>query len=157
MFFVLYNGDYMWPFPGKIRNSSEAFKAAVKAGTLVDMQRRPFTRYNKQIEVYHPIAMTPAAYSSFILVPGDTPIDNTLKYMRWHSVFRRFFSAAKEMHKSGEIDEDSEAFVYEVVIFRPSGFQQTLPIKVSMVHEDDSPILLFMLPLEECPLPMRAG
>lgn len=137
----------------QIQRPSHAFQKAVKDGRLVNMQRWPFTKVTKKIPILRPVAMTPAAYREFILVPSEKMVLN-LRYARWRAVLFRFSACALQQEKIGGMGEGSKEIVYEVTPLRLSGFRQTLQIKARMEQGDEiNSALIFMLPDEKYPLP----
>lgn len=140
----------MFPFKKKL-HSSLAFREAVKQGSLIDMQVRPYLRLHREKNITMPLGITPAAYQAFIDVSGEKNNARGLRLARWAAVLLSFFYVAQR----GEVEKSATELVYEVGILRLSGFQQTRAIRVRVEQIDDreNPGLIFMLPEEQYPLP----
>lgn len=157
----------MWPFIERIP-SSDAFRAAVKHGQLIDMQVRPYLKLHREHNLTCPVGITPSAYKEFVDVRGG---DNKkrgvirwgvngrtfkhkgdLRFARWIAILQSFFHQVQKEDANKEASE----IVYEVGILRLSGFTQSTSIKACFEDVGDNEIagLLFMLPDEEYPLPL---
>lgn len=138
----------MWPFKKKAP-SSIAFRSAVKQGSLIDMQARPYLKLNRDKNINLPLGITPAAYQAFIDVPGEDNNVRGLKLARWAAVLLLFIDLSQKMEDKAALD-----LVYDIGILRLSGFGYSRSIKVRVEEIDENPSLVFMLPEDEYPLPM---
>jgi len=127
-----------WP----LRNSSTApRKRALRRGWLIDMQKKPFLRFNQFAELKFPVAMSQAAFREFIRL-SNTPHHRAMSEdFRWISL----------IHSLGDVDlgEDFHDAVWEHAVIEPDGFLRSKRIKLVSAADDlGDEALTFMLPEE---------
>lgn len=128
----------------KNKPALSTFQAAVKDGRLIDMQTKPYAEFNRTLEVSCPLGMTPAAFNEFVAVPHEKGHMRVQNEARWAVVLATLHNVPR--------DGDPKELVYDVELFRLSGFNRFRSIKVVSMGPENNSGLIFMLPDEEFPL-----
>ncbi len=119
-------------------------RQAILAGTLLDMDKRPYSKINRVLGIPFALAITPAAFEKFVAL-GKTPAHRELlKPIRWGNIL----AALLGIQPPPDVPET----IFEVRVVEPDGTLREKPIKVSAGADDDGRgAFTFMLPEEVNP------
>lgn len=131
-----------WPWGDKTKKPR---RKAIKAGLLIDMQRPPFSEFNSMLQMTWSMAMTKAAFQTFVEVPASMAQRSISEEARWNTLILSLVEAHTERN-------EREVMV-ELNVLQPDGFFVPKKLKVVMdVDDDGNDAFNFMLPDETWPV-----
>lgn len=146
----------MWPFNKPAKKSLSAFQAAVKAGKLIDMQKKPYKKFNEFLQYTSPTGMTPAAFNEFINIPREKGHKHIQKAARWAMLLMEAHKYFDTWHDDPGKDDTFDT-MFDIEVARLSGFHRFKKIRIRIEHsatdDDNFSAIVFMLPDEDYPLP----
>jgi hypothetical protein len=142
----------MWPLKQSNNQSLSAFEIAVKAGKLIDMQKKPYKEFNEFLKFTPPTGITPAAFKEFIDIPREKGHRHIQKAARWAILLMEAHRHVDPWHDD-PTKEDVFDTTFEIQVTKLSGFHQFKKIRIRKEQCDGTGAVIFMLPTEEYPLP----